>query len=171
MIRIAVISVLLCIAIATVATCGDDGSAALEKQARDLAVEFHNAIGNRDERKLLSLVDYPFNFDCSRTIADESELRRVFFEEKRAAVRRAVRPATTLEEVTYDDFLDGKPIAGRSFEGEEARRQAAKIGFREGGVLVRCFFADEEGRQDARYYILVMHKNDLGDLKITTYYD
>lgn len=171
MIRIAVFSVVACIAIAFLATCGDDGATELEKQAQDLAVQFHNAIGNRDEKRLLSLVDYPFNFDNQMTIGDDAELKKIFFEVKRSAVRRAVRAAVKLESATYEQFCDGKPIASRSLEGEAAERQASKLAFREGGVLVRCFYEGEGGKQDARYYILVMHKNGLGDLKITTYYD
>ncbi len=40
-----------------------------------------------------------------------------------------------------------------------------------GGVLVRCYYADEDGGGDARSYYLDMQKDDLGDLKISTYYD
>lgn len=154
-----------------VGSCADDDSAALSKQAEDLAKEFHSAIATRDEKRLASLVDYPFNFDCQLTLDNEDELKKTFFETKRSSVRRAVRAAVKLESATYGQFCDGKPMNSRSLEKDQARKQASKLDFREGGVLVRCFYQGDDGSQDARFYYLAMHKNALGDLKITTYYD
>ncbi len=140
----------------------------LESDARDVAEKFHTAVGPFDTKTLLRLVDYPFRLD-GKIVHDEQELLEALLK-KKVALRRAVSPATRMEVVSYESFIDGKPLSGRSFSPEEARAQADKIGFKKGGVLVRCYH-EEDGQEDGRQYFLVMHPDALGDLRITSYHD
>ncbi|MCA9320720.1 MAG: hypothetical protein KDB53_08300 [Planctomycetes bacterium] len=145
-----------------------DGDAQSVSSARNLAVQFHDAIqaADFDAERILPLVDYPFLLD-EVTVQDERELMAALIKSK-GAIRHAVSSARTMEVCSYEEFLDGKPVAGRSLDKDEAKRQARKIELRPGGILVRCY---SDLKNDSRNYFLVMHPNRLGDLKITTFWD
>jgi len=164
LIAIMTLSVLLALVISG---C-DKSNPELERSARDLAVEFHGAIGEGNLQKINQLIDFPFLLD-EKVVNDEEEFTALFLK-KKSAIRRAVNPARKMETCTFEEFLNGKSVAGKSLEEDKAKGQAGKIHFRQEGILVRCYH-EKDGVEDGRAYYLVMHPNELGDLKVTTYYD
>ena len=143
-----------------------DGDKDLEPQAKQLAVRFHNAVADTNTAELVQIVGYPFLMDDVE-VANQEAFEKEFLARK-TKMKRAVVSATEIETCTYGDFVKGKPVNGKSVTGAEAEKQAKKIGFREGGVLVRCYHK-EDGKEDGRRYLIVAHRDALGDLKITSF--
>ena len=152
-------------------SCGDDNDE-IVKESRDLALRFHRALATSDYDVLVDLVDYPFNFDGKEKDVTGADRLRELLKQHRATIRERIAPANYTEVVTYDELFDGKELAGRSLSESQAKREAKKIGLREGGVIVRCYHRGEDDKEeDGRQYFLAMHRNALGDLKVTTYHD
>ncbi|MEZ6196503.1 MAG: hypothetical protein R3F20_12380 [Planctomycetota bacterium] len=151
--------------------CGskDDGRKTV---ARSLAQQFHNAALDGDVATLLTLVDYPFMLDDQKSVfASEAELEKAL-QARLPTMRRHMRAANYLEVLTFEEFVEGAPIQGKSYSEEKARERAKIIRFAEGGILVRLHFRDkEDATEDGRGYFLVMRANSVGDLKISTYTD
>ncbi len=143
-----------------------------EISSRELAKRFHQSLSNGDIKDIMQIVDVPFILGSRKKGYYETEdaLEKAF-REKLSSLRRQIQASNRLEVVSYEDFLDGTPIAGKSLEADVAKKRAKVIGFREGGVVVRVYYRNKEtGLEDARHYFLVMHDNQVGDLKITTYF-
>lgn len=160
------------------AACKEEGQGYNESDAIDMARRFHNAVLSDDSRAILEMADYPFNLDDNKKIDGEPALLKQLEANLRQMRRRARAPAllkkpkTYVEVCSYEELVDGKEINGKSFTAEEARKRARVLGLREGGLLVRCYHVCEETSKKAPDdYYLVMHQNEVGDLKITTYYD
>lgn len=158
-----------CLLVASTACAGkDDGR---KSDGRQLAEQFHSALFNGDHTSILPLVDYPFKLDDRGVFKRESSLEKEL-KVRVPIMRRAVRAANYMEVLTFEEFVAGEPLQGKSFTEEKARERAKIIRFGEGGIIVRLHYRDkEDGTEDGRGYFLVMHPNSVGDLKITTYYD
>lgn len=149
--------------------CKEDNTELL-RQSKQLAHQFHKAVMIRDDKAMSELVLFPFNFD-NQASADGREAFRKVVKKRFSGMQARMKSARSMEAVTYSAFIDGHPIRGKKWEGEAAIREASKLGFAEGDVLVRCYAVGEDKRQDGRDYYVVIRKDALGDLKIHTYSD
>jgi hypothetical protein len=144
------------------------------RRAREVAKTFHDAVLRSDVRAMLDCSDYPFRFDSPGKdgVYYDEETLKPFLEKKRLSMFEHVQAANVTEVIAAEDFLGGAPFAGQTLSKEKAAVEASKIGLKDGGMIVRCFFEDKATKkQDGRGYYLVMHPNSLGDMKVTTYWD
>ena len=150
-------------------SCRDDNSEML-RQSKQMALSFHSAVIELDIDKLSDLVVFPFHLDNDVVIKDRAQFKKVL-SRKIGGMQKRMLAARKTEAVTYADFIDGHAIRGKKLKGDAARKQAKKLHFVEGDVLVRCYSVDANRNQDGRDYYIVLRKNDLGDLKVHTYFD
>jgi hypothetical protein len=141
-----------------------------KRDAQTLATQFHRAVFDGDMKSILALVDYPFKLDDRKVFERQDDLEKVL-KGRIPVMRRAIKASNHMEVLTYEEFIGGEPLQGKSFTKEKAIERAKIIRFREGGIIVRLHVRADDGTEDGRGYFLVMHPNDVGDLKITTYYD
>ena len=163
------IAVLLAMCAISISACKEDDTV-LFRQSKQLARQFHEAVMIRDIEKMGQLVYFPFHFDNAATIEDQIQFKKVM-NKKLSGMQSRMKSARSMESVTYNGFVNGHEIRGKKLEGDAAIREAKKLNFEEGDVLVRCYAVDAEKRQDGRDYYVVLRKDDLGDLKIHTYFD
>ncbi len=149
--------------------CREDNTELL-RQSRQLALSFHSAVIELDIDKLSDLVVFPFHLDNDVVIKDRAQFKKVL-SKKIGGMQKRMLAARKTEAVTWSDFIDGHAIRGKELKGEAAKKQAKKLNFVAGDVLVRCYSVDASGKQDGRDYFIVLRKNDLGDLKVHTYFD
>ncbi len=157
------------IVVVFLSACKEDDTELL-RQCKQLAHQFHKAVMVRDDKAMSELVLFPFNFD-NQDSADGREAFRKIVKKRFSGMQARMKSARSMEAVTYSAFVDGHPIRGKKLEGDAAIREAAKLGFMEGDVLVRCYAINEDKKQDGRDYYVVVRKDALGDLKIHTYFD
>ncbi len=156
-------------ALAILPSCKEDDSELL-RQSKQIASQFHTAVLEIKIDEMSELVNYPFHFDNETVIRDAISFKKEI-KKKLRGMKSRMKSARSMEAVTYADFIAGHEIRGKKFEGDKAREQAKKLNFEEGDVLVRCYAVDKKKREDGREYFVVLRKNDLGDLKIHTYFD
>ncbi|MFT7616985.1 MAG: hypothetical protein ACI97A_000615 [Planctomycetota bacterium] len=167
--RVLFLTVLIALSTLTISACKEDDTA-LFRQSKQLARQFHEAVMIRDIEVMGALAYYPFHFDNSDVIKDRVQFKKVM-NKRLSSMQARMKSARSMESVTYNGFVSGHEIRGKKLEGDVAKREAEKLNFEEGDVLVRCFAVDSEKREDGRDYYVVLRKDDLGDLKIHTYFD